>query len=144
MTNPDRAFTPPADEVGLFAMALDRLDEALEVFSLDPGNSVVRDGLIKRFEFSYEMAVGSLRVRLRRGAQPNAGQFGYRTTISFSADVGLIDDPEAWIRFTNSRQSTSHDYNEPVAAGVAASIPDFSRHARALLIRLQGQTAIDL
>ncbi len=43
MTNPDRAVTPPTDEVGLFAMALDRLDEALEVFSLDPGNSVVRD-----------------------------------------------------------------------------------------------------
>ena len=43
MTNPDRAFTPPADEVGLFAMALDRLDEALEVFKRDASNSVVRD-----------------------------------------------------------------------------------------------------
>lgn len=109
-----------------------------------PGVTVVRDGLIKRFEFTYEMAIRCLRSRLRQGAHPDAGRFGYRTTIRFSADAGLIDDPERWIRYTNSRQSTAQDYNEPVAVSIVADIPQFSRDARQLMDRLLAATGIDL
>ena len=147
---PGDSHRPSHDEIGLFSLALARLDEALDVADRDPGNTVVRDGLIKRFEFTYEMAIRCLRYRLRQGAHPNAGQFGYRTTVRFAADAGLVQDPEAWIVFTNSRQNTTHDYNEPVAVavavavGVAATIPNFARHARLLLDTLSNALAFDL
>ena len=128
----------------LFADALDRLDKALLAMQEYPALTVVRDGVIKRFEFTYEMAIRCLRSRLRQGAYPDAGRFGYRTTIRFGADAGLIDDPEAWIGHTNSRQSTSHDYNEPVAVSIVANVPQFANDARQLLSRLQTETGTDL
>ena len=124
-----------SNELQLFADALDRLDEALRVMGDYPALTVVRDGAIKRFEFTYEMAIRCLRARLRQGAHPDAGRYGYRTTIRFSADVGLIDDPQAWIDYTNSRQNTAHGYNEPVTISVAADVPRFAADARRLLNR---------
>ena len=133
-----------SNELQLFGDAIARLDEALLAMGEYPTVTVVRDGLIKRFEFTYEMAIRCLRSRLRRGAHPDAGRYGYRTTIRVSADAGLIDDPEAWMGYTNSRQSTTHDYNEPVAVSIAANIPDFSRDAQRLLERLMTETGTDL
>ncbi len=133
-----------SNEIRLFADALDRLDEAVLAMRAHPALTVVRDGVIKRFEFTYEMAIRCLRSRLREGAYPEAGRFGYRTTIRFSADAGLIDDPEAWIGYTNARQSTSHDYNEPVAISIVANVPQFAVDGRLLLIRLQTEMGTDL
>ncbi len=133
-----------SSEMGLFADAVDRLDEALLAMAEYPALTVVRDGVIKRFEFTYEMAIRCLRSRLRRGAHPDAGRYGYRTTIRFSADAGLIDDPEAWIGHTNSRQSTTHDYNEPVAVSIVANVPKFAADARRLLSRLQSDAGTDI
>ena len=131
-------------ELRLFADAIDRLDEALLAMDEFPTLTVVRDGVIKRFEFTYEMAIRCLRSRLRQGAHPEAGRYGYRTTIRHSADSGLLDDPEAWIGHTNSRQSTTHDYNEPVALSIVANVPQFAVDARQLLGRLQGAAGEDL
>ena len=140
----NRANPGYSSELNLFADAIDRLDEAVQAMSDYPHLTVVRDGAIKRFEFTYEMAVRCLRNRLRQGAHPEAGRFGYRTVIRYSADAGLIDDPETWIGYTNSRQNTSHGYHEPAAVSVAAGIPRFAVDARRLLNRLQSQTDTDL
>ena len=131
------------NELSLLADAVYRLDEAVQAMNDYPHMTVVRDGVIKRFEFTYEMAIRCLRSRLREGAHPEAGRFGYRTVIRYGADAGLIDDPEAWIRYTNSRQNTSHGYNEPVAISVAADVPQFAADARRLLYRLQSDMETD-
>lgn len=141
-TGRDRHFH--SSELSLLEDAIDRLDEAVQAMNDYPFMTVVRDGAIKRFEFTYEMAIRCLRSRLRQGAQPEAGRFGYRTVIRYSADAGLLDDPEGWVRYTNSRQDTSHGYNEPVAVGVAAGIPQFAADARRLLNRLQTMQGTDL
>ena len=140
----DRTDASHAAELGLFADAVDRLDEAVQSMNDYPHLTVVRDGAIKRFEFTYEMAIRCLRSRLRRGAHPDAGRFGYRTTVRFGADAGLIDNPESWIGYTNSRQSTTHDYNEPIAVSIAADIPHFAVDARRLLNLLVTDTGTDL
>ena len=133
-----------SNEIQFFSDALGRLDEALLAMTDYLTLTVVRDGAIKRFEFTYEMAIRCLRALPQTGAHPEAGRFGYRTTIRFSADAGLIDDPEAWIGYTNSRQDTSHGYNEPVAISVSADIPQFAIDARRLLNRLLTETGTDL
>ena len=133
-----------SNELQLFADAIDRLDEGLAVMNKYPGITVVRDGVIKRFEFTYEMAIRCLRSRLRQGSYSEAGRFGYRTTIRFAADAGLIEDPVAWIGYTNSRQSATHDYNEPVPASISLDIPQFAGDARRLLERLLTGTETDL
>lgn len=141
---PSHASPRHSSELDLLSDAIDRLDEAMQAMNDYPYLTVVRDGAIKRFEFTYEMAIRCLRSRLQQGAHPEAGRFGYRTVIRYSADAGLLDDPETWIGYTNSRQNTSHGYHEPAAISVAASIPRFAVDARRLLNRLQSQTDTDL
>ena len=136
---PNRTASAHPNELSWLADAVYRLDEAVQAMNDYPHMTVVRDGVIKRFEFTYDMAIRCLRSRLREAAHPEAGRFGYRTVIRYSADAGMLDDPEAWIRYTNSRQNASHGYNEPVAISVAAAVPQFAVDARRLLYRLQSE-----
>ena len=52
-----------SNELQLFADAIARLDEALLAMGEYPTVTVVRDSLIKRFEFTYEMAIQHRRQR---------------------------------------------------------------------------------
>ncbi len=70
-----------SSEMRLFVDAVDRWDVAVRAMDEYPALTVVRDGVIKRFEFTYEMASAACAARLRRGAHPNAGRYGCRTTI---------------------------------------------------------------
>ena len=45
-----------------FCKAAARLGEALEEYAALPGSTVVRDGVIQRFEFTFELAWKSLKV----------------------------------------------------------------------------------
>jgi hypothetical protein len=46
------------------ANAIARLDEVVELYQRDLDNQVVRDALIQRFEFTYDLAHKSLRRAL--------------------------------------------------------------------------------
>lgn len=43
------------------ANAVARLEEALVVYRRDPSQTLIRDGLIQRFEFTYEIAHRTLK-----------------------------------------------------------------------------------
>ena len=44
--------------------AIDRLQEAVEIYARDPSQTLIRDGLVQRFEFTYEIS----HKMLKRGA----------------------------------------------------------------------------
>lgn len=43
-------------KISSFEKALYRLKDAIEQYKQDPFNDVIRDGVIQRFEFTYELA----------------------------------------------------------------------------------------
>jgi len=45
-------------EIGLFVNAVERLREGLERHRREPHDEQLRDGLIQRFEFTYELDFG--------------------------------------------------------------------------------------
>lgn len=99
-----------------FGTALARLREVLV---LDE-NDVVRDALIQRFEFSYELAWKAMHAWLRSmGENPPRM---VRPVLQAALQAQLIDDADVWERIKDSRDETSHTYNAAKAVEVAAFV----------------------
>jgi len=134
-------------DLSSFEKALSALERALLRASSAPADEELRDACIQRFEFTFELAWKSLKRRLEMDL-PNAQEvdaMSYRTLIRVGAEHGLIDSSEvtAWFVYRDKRNLTSHTYDAARAAEVAAILPAFAQHARALLARLKQREAED-
>ncbi|MCD5410047.1 MAG: nucleotidyltransferase substrate binding protein [Clostridiales bacterium] len=103
-----------------FRNALLRLKEAELEFKKSDASDVVRDGLIQRFEFTYELA--------------------WKTTKDYLEDLGIVDrnspklvikeafaqkiikNEKNWLLMLNDRNMTSHIYKEEMAREIAQRI----------------------
>jgi nucleotidyltransferase substrate binding protein (TIGR01987 family) len=129
----------PTDPTSL-ANALARLREGLARHQREPGDDQVRDGLIQRFEFTYELSHRTLRRYLAEtAASPEEiARLGFADLIRAANAQGLIrGDWPAWRRFREMRTRTSHTYDENTAAVVVAAIPQFLEEIEHLLAELQ-------
>lgn len=77
-------------------------------------------GLIKSFEYVYELGWNVLKDFLENKGQTNI--FGSRDAIRMAFNLGLIDDGEGWMEMYKSRIKTSHTYNEDTAKEVVEDI----------------------
>ena len=93
----------------------------LEAF-LDPPelNEREQQGLIKAFEYTFELAWNTLRDLLR--SQGNAALLGSRDTLRESYRLGLIQAGETWMLMIQDRNLTSHSYNRATADAIGAQI----------------------
>lgn len=124
------------------ARAVARLDEGLARHLADPADEQVRDGLIQRFEFTYDLSHKMLRRALEEAAAnpEEVDRMTFPTLIRTAAEQGLLGgDWTDWRTFREMRNITSHTYDEAKARQVAAAIPAFLAEARTVLDRLQGR-----
>lgn len=91
-----------------FTKAVSRLEEACE----QPFSSFVRDSVIQRFEFCWELAWKALRLRLE---QLGVEVLNPRDTFREALNKGLIHDGIAWTEAQRTRNLTSHTYDEKLA-----------------------------
>lgn len=97
--------------------------EQLETFFLPPAlNDRERQGLIKAFEYCFELGWNTLRDLLL--AEGNADLIGSRDTLRLAFRVGLIHDGEAWLRMVQDRNLTIHTYNRATAEQVSREVED--------------------
>lgn len=88
--------------------AVQRLEEACA----QPFSSFIRDSVIQRFEFCWELAWKTLRLKLEaEGIMVNTP----RETWQQALQVGLITDGNAWSEAQKKRNLTSHTYDEKLA-----------------------------
>jgi nucleotidyltransferase substrate binding protein (TIGR01987 family) len=100
-----------------FRRALQQLES---FFDPPPRNEREQQGLIKAFEYSYELGWNSLRdLLLDRGA---TDLIGSRDTLRQAFRSGLIEDGEGWMRMIQDRNLTSHTYNRSQAEEIAQRI----------------------
>lgn len=122
--------------------AIDRLVEGLERCRREPDDLQVRDGLIQRFEFTYELAHKSLKRHLE-SVVPDPSEvdrWAFADLIRVGFERGLLHQGwPAWRTYRDMRARTSHTYDEATARVVVDGIPDFLEEARFLLARLQGE-----
>lgn len=117
-----------------------RLDEGLARHHGAPDDAQLRDGLIQRFEFTYELSHKTLK-RFLVATDPNPGRYdelAFADLIRLGSERGVLDgDWPAWRRYREMRAKTSHAYAEPVALEVVTEIPAFLSEAQGLLRRLR-------
>jgi len=120
--------------------AVSRLREGLERYERDITDDQIRDGLIQRFEFTYEISHKMLK-RFLEMTSANPAEFdamSFQELIRSGNERGLLrKDWPAWRKYRDMRGRTSHTYAENVALQVVAGIPDFLDEATFLLARLR-------
>ena len=98
--------------------AMAQLEEAVAVYSRDRGDSLYRDGLIQRFEFTVELAWKSLKEYLEdQGTVLSITS--PRAVLKDAYAAGVIMDADVWDEIIRSRNVTSHVYDEQTAIEVA-------------------------
>jgi nucleotidyltransferase substrate binding protein (TIGR01987 family) len=120
--------------------AVSRLTEGLARYEKDITDTQIRDGLIQRFEFSYEISHKMLKRHLE-AVSPTPEQFdamAFADLIRSANEQGLLlGDWSAWKTYREMRSNTSYTYDEEIAIEVVQSIPTFLEEARHLLKQLQ-------
>jgi nucleotidyltransferase substrate binding protein (TIGR01987 family) len=127
-------------DISSFVNAVARLKEGLERHRHEPQDEQLRDGLIQRFEFTYELSHRMLRRYLRIvAASPGIfDQMAFQDLIRSGNEQGLLlGDWAAWRRYRDMRARTSHTYAAAIAQQVVACIPDFLAEAVWLRDQLQ-------
>ena len=126
-------------DLGSLVKALASLRKALDRSEAAPGDAELRDAVIHRFGYSYELCWKMLERRLELDVPTPAAvdAMSFRELVREGAERGLVDDPERWMVYRLERNLTSQTYDEAKALDVCASVADFSRDARALLDALQ-------
>lgn len=79
-----------------------------------------QQGLIKAFEYTYELAWKTLKDFLEYQGQSEI--YGSRDTFRRSFEVGLIERGNDWMDMLESRNRTSHTYNQETAEEIAQAI----------------------
>ena len=107
-----------------YQKALTLLSEAVALKD-DP---IVRDALIKRFEFTYELAWKAVRLWLEyRNIDVHYAKDAFREALQ----QGWIEDGNGWTQLQKMRNLTSHTYDEATAREVA----DFVRNKGIVLLK---------
>lgn len=99
--------------------AYNKLKEVSELY--DGSNEIIRDSLIQRFEFTYELTHKTLREFMKYLGVTLDNSFP-RTIFKKAYVNNLISSEEIWINLLEDRNCTSHIYNENLASEVAERI----------------------
>ncbi len=124
--------------------AVQRLREGLARHEREPADEQIRDGLIQRFEFTYELSHRMLRRYLKEiaASSDEIERMPFADLIRTGNAQGLLrGDWPAWRRFREMRSRTSHAYDAKLAAQVTAGIPAFLEEAEHLYAELHRRIA---
>jgi len=121
--------------------AVGRLQEGLSRYEQDTSDTQIRDGLIQRFEFTYEISHKMLK-RFLEATSANPAEFdnmSFQDLIRSGSERGLLlGDWSKWRKYREMRSKTSHTYDEGVAREVVEGIPAFLEEVTYLHDKLAG------
>ena len=119
-------------------LAVSSLEKAAE----QPKNEFIRDAVIQRFEYTYELCWKFIKRDLTEdiGSETTNG-LSRKDLFRMAADHGLIKDPVRWFTYHRARNETSHTYNEKTAEETYTIALAFLQDAQVLLATLEKKHA---
>lgn len=118
--------------------AIDSLERAVRRSLPAPEDEELRDAVIQRFEYTYELSWKMLKRRLVDAPTPaEIDTLGFKDLIRQGAERGLIAKPQAWFEYRRQRNITSHTYDEEKATQVHQAAVAFLEDAESLFQDLE-------
>ena len=120
---------------------INRLGEVLKRYKREKTDDVVRDSVIQRFEFTYSIALKTLRKYFieRAFVIDDVNNLSFNEMIRIASKLNLIkSDLEKWTQYRTMRNLTSHTYDEEIALKVVGIVPEFYEEISFLLAKMKG------
>ncbi|MCH7401211.1 nucleotidyltransferase substrate binding protein [Belliella kenyensis] len=105
-----------------FNKTLKGLQKAIEESKKDPEDEVLKVGMIKFFEMTYELAWLTMKDYYEE--QGEIGIQGSKDAIKLASSRGLIHQAQDWFNMVDSRKLSVHTYDEKTAQEVAKDIAE--------------------
>ena len=126
------------EKVKNYRNAWSQLEKAIEAYQKRSDDTLYRDGLIQRFEFTVELAWKSLKEYMEdQGAVLSISS--PRAVLKEAYAMGFISDAEEWNKILTARNLTSHVYKEETAETIAEQICGEFIHPLKALVELYGE-----
>jgi nucleotidyltransferase substrate binding protein (TIGR01987 family) len=118
--------------------AIISLDKAVRRSISNPNDEEVRDAVIQRFEYTYELCIKLLKRRLESDAASlvEIDTLSFRDLIRSGAEKGYIEEVERWFTYREQRNKTVHIYDECMAMEVYQGVLGFVTDAKLLYEKL--------
>lgn len=126
--------------------AIERFGEMLEAYRDNAKRPLleqeaVQDSLIKRFEYTFEVAWKTCKRHLEEEGFTEAETGSPKSIIRLAAQRQLITNPEIWFNYLQFRQDTSHDYSSDKAEATLDIAEDFYQDVNSLYQEMTGESA---
>ena len=135
----------PEIDVAPLERATSQLDKAITAWQANPSDEFIRDAVIQRFEFTYELSIKMMRryLKLIAATDDEVNELTFRELIRRGGDLKLLQgDISDWLQFRQARTDTVHTYNEVRAVEVAGASIKFASEAQFLLRELKVRTRL--
>lgn len=103
-----------------YAKALRQLRAAVELTDQRPLSDLEKQGLVQAFEFTHELAWNVIKDFYEY--QGTTGLQGSRDVVRLAFKRGLIDSGDIWMDMIESRNKTSHTYDENTAQDIVNDV----------------------
>lgn len=124
-------------DISSLKSAVLQLQQGIEAAEKEPSKEIMRDGVIQRFEYCYELAQKMIRRTLETQFDEKVDSMTWNDVLRTAAEHGLIEDVERWFDYRTERNKTSHTYDAAVAALVYGTAKKFLPDVQTLLSRLE-------
>ena len=105
-----------------------KLAEILIRYEKDFSDDAIRDSVVQRFEFTYSIAIKTIRKYLieRAFVVEDVNQMSFNEMVRTANQLNLLkSNLELWTEFREMRNLTPHTYDEVIAEKVVAVVPKF-------------------
>ncbi len=119
-----------------FEKAINSLKEAIAEYNKDKSNSFVRDSVIQRFEYTYELSIKMLKryLEIISSSKSEVDMMSFNDIIRKANIKGMLSgNLEDWRNYRDMRNITSHTYDEEKASQVISVVDGFLYDAEFLL-----------
>ena len=126
-------------DLSSFKKAIKSLNEAWVEFNKDKTNVFVRDSVIQRFEYTYELSHKILKRFLEKSQFSNQdiNEMSFANILRSANEKGLLlSDLEKWTIYRHKRNITSRTYDEAISDEVISIVSDFLEEVEFLLEKL--------
>ena len=118
------------------------LKEIIVRYNKESHDLAIRDAVIQRFEYTYSLALKTLRrfIELNADEPFLVDGMSFNDLIRTSSEIGLIiSDLEKWDEYRLARNLTSHTYDEKKAIEVVNVVLKFEKEIDFLIEKLEGK-----